>query len=731
MLCIGLFSIPPRNGLCTINKRVDKLDSFLNPASIAVFGASPEEHKLRGRISKLIVKNGYRGELYFINPSHQEIHGRRCYPNIASVPGPVDLAIIVVPAGQVIAALEQCAAQGARNALILTSGFAEEGGAQAKAQERIVEIARSTGIRVCGPNAEGFHNEIEGISATFSGAVDLDRSKLFAATSKRIGIIAQSGGIGFALYHRGIDLGLSFSQVVTVGNESDLTVAEFLNHMVEDRDSHVILLFLETVRSPKAFMAALAKAARARKPIVVVKVGRSVAGGRATSSHTASMAGWDAAYDAVFAKYGVMVVDDLDRALATVASLATNPLPRGKRAAVLTVSGGGGALAADALAAVGLELPVLSAKTQDLIRALIPSYGATLNPVDVTGQAAWTGATLKILRLLYEGDEIDFIVVVTTMVNPSRTPFDVEPLKELLARQEKPVLFFTYTLASDFGLRGMAEAGAIIFTSLSEVAIAAREMVRYAGFVPPAAIGMQSELPRPEGLQNLSGVVSEHQAKAILESCGVTMHARRLVTSEAGLQAAADAVGYPLAVKIQSADIPHKTDAGGVRLNVADPVALKVAYHAVIGSASNHAAKAKLEGVLLERMALPGTEMIVGVVRDDVFGPIITVGAGGVTTEIYRDVSRRVAPVTAVEAADMLRELKCFPLLAGFRGSASADVSAFADLICRISIVAVSLKDSIAEIECNPVIVHPHGSGCSVVDAMMVARPRSDIAGAD
>jgi len=702
-----------------------QLDNFLNPASIAVLGASPDEHKLRGRLSKLIVKNGYRGDLYFINPSHKEIHGRRCFPDIGSVPGPVDLAIIVVPASQVVAALEQCAAKGVNNALIMTSGFAEEGGEQAKAQERIAEIARNSGIRVCGPNAEGFHNEVHNISATFSPAVDLDRSKLFTATSRRVGIIAQSGGIGFALYHRGLDLGLSFSRIVTVGNESDLTAADFLHHMVDDRKTHVILLFLETVRSPEAFIAALAKAALTSKPIVVVKVGRSAAGGRATASHTASMAGWDAAYDTIFAKYGVIVADDLDRALAIVAALGTCPLPRGKRVAVLTVSGGGGALAADALTSAGLDLPELSPKTQQLIRAQIPSYGAPQNPVDVTGQATRTEAPLKIIELLDEGDEVDIIVVVTTMANETLTPVKVAPLKELLARQNKPVLFFTYTVASDFGIREMAKAGVVTFTSLSEVATAVAAMVSYARFVPPGAIGLPVELPAAvmAELTNLTGIVPEHRAKMILEDCGIAMLPRRLVTSEVDLLAAANAVGYPVAVKIQSAEIPHKTDAGGVRLSVADLDALKVAFHAVVRSASKYTATAKLDGVLVERMASAGIEMIVGVVRDDIFGPILTVGAGGVTTELYRDVSRRVAPVTKNEAVDMLRELKYFPLLAGFRGSAKADITALAKLISQISMVAVSLKGSIAEIECNPVIVHPCGKGCSVVDAVMAASP--------
>lgn len=700
------------------------LRSFLNPASIAILGASADEHKLRGMITKFIVKNGYRGQLFFVNPSHKEINGRPCFPDVASLPVAVDLAVIVVPADDVISALEQCAAKGVKNALIMTSGFAEEGGRQSDAQDRIVEIARSTGIRVCGPNAEGFHNEVEGISATFSPAVDLDRNKLFTASRKRIGIIAQSGGIGFALYHRGLARGLQFSNVITSGNEADIAAADFLDHLVDDPDTDIVLLFLETVRKPQKFVAALDKAARARKPVIVVKVGRSTAGSRATASHTASMAGWDAAYDAVFAKYGAIVADDLDRALSIASAFSTCPLPRGRRAVVLTVSGGGGALAADALSAVGLELPELSADTQARIRALIPSYGATHNPVDVTGQATRTGAPMKVIKILDEGDEADIIVMVSTMANETRTPVAIDELKQVLARQNKPVFFFSYTVASEFGLRSMAEAGVITFSNLTEVANAARQMVRFAEFsLPIEQKRVTSNASKVLG--SLTGVVPEYRAKEMLEGAGLAMPQRHLVTNGADINAAARSVGYPLVAKIQSADIPHKTEADGVRLNLRDAASVISAHKDIVASAARFKPDAKIDGVLIERMSEGGIELIVGVVRDDVFGPIVTVGAGGVTTELYQDVSRRAAPVSTDEALGMIRELKCFPLLDGFRGSANADLHALASVIAKISEFAVAHRQSVSEIECNPVIVHPLGKGCSIVDVMIVGAPES------
>jgi acyl-CoA synthetase (NDP forming) len=700
---------------------VHPLDSYINPASIAVFGASPDETKLRGRVTHLLRKNRYAGRLYPVNPSHREIHGLECYPDIAAVPGPVDLAIIVVPAAFVVAALEQCAAKPVKHALILTSGFSEQGGEQVQAQETIAEIARRTGIRVCGPNAEGFHNETEHISATFSPAVDLRPETLFSAGGRRVGVIAQSGGIGFALYHRGRLRGLSFSRVVTVGNEADLTVADFLDHMAGDQETGAILLFLETVRRPEAFMAAAARAAAARKPIVVVKVGRSVAGGRATASHTGSMAGWDAAYDAVFKQYGMIVTDDLDYALGIVAALTTCPLPGGNRAAVMTVSGGGGALVADALVAAGLDLPVLSTAIQDVIRPLIPSYGATRNPVDVTGQATRTGAPLRTIQLLEQSDEIDIIVAVTTMSNETRTPVDVAGLRELVTAQRKPILFFSYTVASEFGLRGLAEAGSVTYMGLSELAEAARGLVSYAAFTPPKLLSDRAR-PAPdllERLGSLSGVLSEHESKTILAQYGIGMLPSRLVAGTGELDAAVAAVGFPLAIKIQSRDLPHKSEVGGVRLHIRDAAGAADALQHVHAAAAQHAPTARIDGVLVERMAASGTEIIIGLVRDDTFGPMLTVGAGGTATELFKDVSRRPAPVSEADALQMLHELRSFPLLDGFRGAAKADVAALVRLIVQVSHVMADCP-RVREVELNPVLVHPSGAGVSVADALVV-----------
>src|SRR5436305_2684948 len=361
------------------------LDTFFSPSSIALIGASRDLDKIPGRLLSMLRKNQYPGRIYPINPNYGELDGLKCYPSIADIGAPIDLAVVIIPARAVLAALEQCAAAGVKNAVIISSGFAEEGGDAAAMQDQIASLAKKTGMRISGPNAEGFYSEVQRVAATFSPTVDVKPGAApLVATRRRIGIVAQSGGIGFAFSHRAKALGVALSYVVSTGNESDLGAGEFLDYLVQDPSTDVILLFIESVRDVDKFLAAARRAAEVRKPVIVTKVGRSGAGERAAASHIASMAGWSAAYDAVFAKYGFIVSNDLDEAVTIAALLTTNPMPKGDRVAVLTVSGGAGIWGADTVAMQGLQVPELSEAIQTEISKLLPSYGATGNPIDVT-----------------------------------------------------------------------------------------------------------------------------------------------------------------------------------------------------------------------------------------------------------------------------------------------------------------------------------------------------------
>jgi acyl-CoA synthetase (NDP forming) len=515
-------------------------------------------------------------------------------------------------------------------------------------------------------------------------------------------------------------MGVAASYVISTGNESDLGAGEFLDYMVQDASTDVILLFIEGIRDRDKFLTAARRAAEAGKPVIVSKVGRSGAGERAAASHTASMAGWSAAYDAVFAKYGFIVSNDLDEAVAIAAALTSAPLPKGDRVAVVTVSGGAGAWMADTLAAEGLSVPELSAPIQAEIRKLIPSYGSPRNPVDITAQAVHSGGLQKTIELLEKADEIDVIVVVNSFSSETRISVKQPEIKPLIDAQRKPILFYTYTLPSQFARTTLAESGIVAFPGLASFGRAIRKMVDRARFRLGPPVATMDAAPA----EKIVGSLSEHESKELLRAAGFSLPQEILVTQKAYLDAAIAKVGFPLVMKIQSRDIPHKSEAGGVRVNIASAEDASAAYTQLVENARRFSPSANIQGVLVGPMAKKGVEMIVGTVNDPTFGPMVMAGLGGVTTELFKDVVYRPAPVSADEAASMLNDLKAAPLLDAFRGSAKSDRAALARLIAQVSQLAAQ-RDDISEIEVNPVLVHPEGEGVTIVDALVIGRDKA------
>jgi acetyltransferase len=701
------------------------LDSFFSPDSIALIGASRDLEKIPGRLLSMLRKNGFPGKIYPINPNYGDIDGLKCYPSISAVGQPIDLAIVIIPARAVLGALEQCAAVGVKNAVIISSGFAEEGGDSAAMQDAIADLAKKTGMRISGPNAEGFYSEVQRVAATFSPTVDgRPDTPLIIATKRRIGIVAQSGGIGFAIYHRAKALGIALSYVISAGNESDLGAGEFFEFMVQDPSTDVILLFIEGIRDVDKFLAAGRRAAEIGKPVIVTKVGRSGAGERAAASHTASMAGWSAAYDAVFAKYGFIISNDLDEAVTIAAVLTTSPMPKGDRVGVLTVSGGAGIWGADTVSMQGLQVPELSVPIQAEIRALLPSYGSARNPIDVTAQGVHSGGLQKSIDLLNASDEVDAILVVLSLSSETRMPFKQAELRPVIEAQNKPIVFYSYTLPSRFARNELASSGVIVLSGLTHAGVAMRQLVQRARFslAPPVEAAPSTLRDISAHLQ--SAVLSESDSKALLREAGIALPDEVLVTRKSQLDGAIARVGFPLVMKIQSRDIPHKSEVGGVRVNIATKGEVFLVYEALLQSARRHRPDAAIQGVLVSPMAKKGVEIIVGTMLDATFGPMVMVGLGGITTELFRDVIYRPAPVSAAEASAMLAELKAAPLLNGFRGAAKADIPALSDLISQVSALAARFSAEIAEIEINPVLVHPEGQGVTIVDALVVGKGR-------
>ncbi|MBR0689447.1 acetate--CoA ligase family protein [Bradyrhizobium manausense] len=699
------------------------LDSFFAPASIALIGASRDHEKIPGRLLAMLRRNEYPGRIYPVNPNCADIDGLACCKSVAEIDAPIDLAVIIIPARAVLSALEQCAAAQVKNAVIISSGFAEEGGDSAAMQDAIAALAKRTGMRISGPNAEGFFSQAQRVAATFSPAVDVKPGVVpLVATTKRIGIVAQSGGIGFAYYHRARALGVAVSYVVSAGNESDLGAGEFLDYMIQDASTDVILLFIEGIRDVDQFLAAARRAAELKKSVIVTKVGRSGAGERAAASHTASMAGWSAAYDAVFAKYGFIVSNDLDEALTIAAVLVSNPLPKGDRVAVVTVSGGAGIWGADTVALQGLRVPELSDAIQTDIKELMPSYGTARNPIDVTAQGVTSGGLQKSVDLLTASDEVDAVLVLLSLSSEVRRPFKEAELKPVLAAQKKPVLFYSYTVPSDFARHDLAKSGVVVLSGLTHAGVALRQIVDHAKFSLPKPADDARPPARDLSAHLISPVLSEADSKALLRAAGIALPDETLVRDKSELDAAVGRVGFPLVMKIQSPDIAHKSEVGGVRVNINTKGEVFLAFEALLNNARKHRPEATIQGVLVGPMARRGVEIIIGTMTDKTFGPMVMVGLGGVTTELFRDVAYRPAPVSAEEAGAMLAGLKAAPLLNGFRGAAKADVVALAQLIADVSVLAARHASEIAEIELNPVLVHQEGQGLTIVDALVVGR---------
>jgi acetate---CoA ligase (ADP-forming) len=700
-----------------------KLRSFFWPRSIAVLGASPDIHRIRGRLLRQLRENDFPGRILPINPSYQEIDGLRCYPSIAAVGEAVDLALVAIPAAGVAAALAECAAAGVRNTLIISSGFAEEGGAAGEMQAALVEVTRRTGIRACGPNCEGYFNALGRVATTFSPTVETraDANQVLVS-DKRIGVIAQSGGIGFALFNRGKAAGIGFSYVISTGNEVDLTMADFLDYMVEDEQTDAVMLFCEAVRDGPGFVAALAKARRKGKPIIAIKVGRSAAGTRAAASHTASLSGSYTAYRAVFERYGVIEAEDADEAVAIAGVVLTCPLPNGRRAGIITPSGGGGAWMADTLSAHGLVVPALSAATQAKLRTVMPSYGASGNPVDVTAQGSHTGAAMMTaMETLADADELDLLVLITSLTSETRVSLDAARVRAVAARCGKPMTVWTYTLPSAFGREQAAGCGLFVHSDLRNVGVA---MGKLAGFAeamshPLPAPFVATEVPRLPA--ELPRVLPEMLAKQVLSAWLPRQH-ETLAHSAPEAAHFAAALGFPVALKIQSADLPHKTEAGGVRLGLADRTAVETAYGAILDAARQHKPDAQIDGVLVQRMAPKGHELVIGMVNDATFGPIMMVGLGGTAVELLGDVVHRPAPLDAAEAVAMICALRSAPLLQGFRGAPPIDLAPAAELIARLSQAAIAYRGEILEMEFNPVILHADGSGLTIADALVMLK---------
>ena len=709
------------------------LQKLLWPKSVAVVGASSDLHGLRGRIFETILSHPYEGKLYPVSRSATEVQGHKAYPSVEALPETVDMAVLIIPAVHIASELERCGKAGIKAAVILSSGFAEEpGGAGARMQTEIAAIARRYDMAVTGPNSEGFANIAAGFCPTFSPALDKSAGAIRPRQpigSGQVSVISQSGGVGFAFFDRARPRNLLFRQVITTGNEAALDVADVLDFLLDEGGTDVFLLLIEDVKSPDKFRRAAAKALAAGKPLIVGKIGQSEPGVRAVASHTASLAGSQAAYRAIFEHDGLIEGRDFDEMLdLAVGFLACGDrLPAGRRMGICTASGGAGVWMADACAAAGLDVPVLDAETRAALDAQIPSYGTSQNPVDSTAQGVQKMGYAGLARVVADSPVIDGVIVVITARRSAFLEGDLQKLKDLRRDVKKPVFMWTYTLPSERSVEILNEGGYPLFTGAPGCARTMRALCDYRErrerLAQPPVVAASPPLARNAVhalLTTAAPVLGEWQARPVLAAYGIVGDDGAVLAHSADeAESAARALDRPVALKIQSGDILHKTEAGGVALNVASGD-VRAAYERVLTSARRHAPAATIDGVQVAPMARPGREVILGVNRDPRWGPLLMVGLGGVLVEAMADTALAPVPLDHEAALGLIGRLKGARLLGAFRGTPEADVDALAALMVTLSRFAADHADTVAEIDLNPVIVHARGDGVTVVDALIV-----------
>ena len=697
------------------------LAPLFEPRAIAVYGASSDPTKIGGRPLDFLKSSGFDGPLYPINPKAAQIQGLPAFATVSAVPGPVDLAIVAVPAPGVLAALEDCAAKGVGGAVVLSSGFAETGGQGVAWQAGITALARRTGMRVVGPNCMGLINVRRRLLGTFTPS-----AAGFGLVPGRISLVSQSGAFGGYCLSLIRQRGLGLNLWITTGNQCDVDVADCIDHFARDDGTQVIVAYLEAATDKDRLVAALALARERGKRVVVMKVGRSEAGAQAAASHTASLAGSDQVYEGLFRQYGVWRARSIDELFDVAYACSVNaPAPLGRRLGLLTVSGGVGALMADVASDCALDVAPMPEDAQRRLKELVPFCGPR-NPVDMTAQLV-NDLTLfgRNFQIMLEEGGYDVVVAFLSSVGQvmelSRSL--LEQLQAVLRRFPDRAVVFS-SLASPEVRRMYEAAGVLLFDEPTRAVRAAAALVYFAEQSRRAGLADAPPALPAGALPPPARAVNEVQAKAILASAGIAAVAERIAADEASAVREAMALGYPVVLKIASADIAHKSEIGGVIVGLADEAQLREAFHTLMQRAARHAPQARVDGVVVARMAERGVETILGVVRDPVFGAVVMFGLGGVFVEAFQDVAFRVAPFGVDEARAMIGEVKGRVLLRGVRGQPPADEDALAAALAALSVYAARHADGIESIDINPLLVLPRGRGVQALDALIV--PRTD-----
>lgn len=704
-----------------------KFQYLLEPRTIAVVGVSDDVARPGSQAVRALLSNGFQGKIFPVNPKYEQFEGMRCYPSVDAIDEDIDLVVIGVPAGGVIAVMEACARKKVGYVVVLSGGFRESGPEGIERERELLRIAREAGIRMVGPNCLGFANIHSNVYAAFGS---ITRAPKLEAGS--VSLVTQSGGFGYSIALACAEAGIGFRHVIATGNETDVDHVQLIDALIDDDKTRCIMVYIEGTRDGRALLEAGRRALAAGKPVLLWKGGVTEQGMRAAESHTASMTGTYDFYRAVFKQTGIVEIQELHEAVDYLLAFGAGKYPTGGGVAVMGVSGGSAIVFADAGERSGLHLCDLAEPTQRALAEVVPSIGAIHNPIDLTAGYFSTKNQEKLeaaVRATLADPGAHSVCVNLATTGKAGSLAAAQVLGRIAAETDKPLVVFSSAPASEVGeaLQLFAQYGVPVFRSPSRAARAVAVLANYrearARLLRPQQVQESTAPAASLDVLRSGTALSEAQSKDLLASIGISV-TRDVIVSKPGELSIAD-MKAPLVVKIVSADIPHKTEIGGVKLGLSTQQGLDDAIAQVLDNARTRVPGARIDGVLVSEMVSGGFELIAGVVNDVVFGPVVVVGAGGIYAEILKDTSCRVAPFDETTAREMLGELKCRPILDGARGVAPRDIGAITRALAALSQFAWAHREQVQEIDINPLFSLPDGAVAA--DALVVPRKAASL----
>lgn len=691
-----------------------KLEAFFNPKSIAVIGVSRDTGKVGHVVFKNLISSGFGGRLYPVNPNADEILGYKCYGSVTDIEEDIDLAVVAVPAKLVSRIAEECGSKEVKGMIVISAGFSETGKGGVLLEKELLSKCREYGIRMQGPNCLGLISSRIGVNASFASTKPIPGN---------ISIVSQSGALGSAMLNWANLNDIGFSNFISVGNEADLNTTDFLEALIEQEDTRVVGIYIEGVKEGKRFLEVARRLSKI-KPIVALKAGTTEVGIRAVSSHTGSLAGSETAFSVAFKKAGILRVNTMKEFFDLLLAFGDQPIPRGRGVVVITNGGGPGILAADACEKAGLDLPLLDPDLRDSLSKQFPPHASLNNPLDVLGDADESRYGLALEAALSNKAVGSVIVILTPQaMTPSEEVARV--VVDAARRSDRPILASFMGFDNDSSTMKTLRAGRIPNYDFPEHAVSVlSKMYEYSLILksveePPVLVNDVDD----DAVTNIIAKVraedrislSLDEVFEVASAYGIPVPEARIARDAEEAREEAETIGYPVAVKVASPDILHKTDVGGVFLNAKSHAEVENAYALVLRRARALMPQARISGVFVQKMTPPGKEVIVGSIRDPQFGPLVMFGLGGIYVNFLRDVSYRLTPLTSSEAMEMITETKAYTLLKGVRGEPPSDIGGVLNIITRVSQLMYRFSD-FAEMEINPLFVYEEGKGCIAVD---------------